>query len=178
MEIKQLPAEVASIFAPYLELHPKLSYPSDFGKERLFEMILKDKKARAPMPVPEECCFFRVSKAFLPVLEEIKLSNFIEGLGYKNYGLIDFGFIPSRGVIGWHTDYIHSCPDGPILEITRNYSDDGFFIYEKNEEIIKITEPIGYSYKIYNLKGIEDLFWHGRYGGTEGKYSLKLKLLN
>jgi len=178
MEIKPLPVEVASVFAPYIELHPKLSYPADFGKERLFEMALKDKKIRAPMPTPEECCFFRVSKAFLPALEEKALSDFVEGLGYKKFVLIDFGFIPSKGVVGWHTDYVHACPEGPILEITKNYSDDGFFIYEKNEEIIKVTEPIGYSYKIYNLGGPEDLFWHGKFGGTEGKYSLKIKLLN
>lgn len=178
MEIKQLPAEVASIFAPYLELHPKLSYPSDFGKERLFEMTLKDKKTRAPMPNPEECCFFRVSKTFLPVLEEQELSNFIEKIGYKDFSLIDFGFIPSKGVVGWHTDYVHACPNGPILEINKNYSDDGFFIYEKDEKIIKANEPIGYSYKIYDLGSSEKLFWHGRYGGTEGKYSLKIKLLN
>jgi len=178
MEVKKIPAELEKVLAPYLEIHPKLSYPADFGKERLFEITLKEKKNRAPMPSPEEICFFRVAKTFLSILEEKELSDFIESLGYKNFTLIDFGFIPPRGVIGWHTDYTFACPSGKIIEITRNYSEDGFFTYQKNEEIIKLEEPLGYSYKIYELGGVENLFWHGKYGGTEGKYTLKIKLLD
>lgn len=174
MEIKELPTEVSNIFEPYLGIHPQLTYPSEFGKERLFEIALKDKKIRAPMPNPEESCFFRVAKTFLPVLEEKELATFVETIGYKDFSLIDFGFIPSRGVIGWHTDYVNN---GKILEINKNYSNDGFFIYEKNEEIIKAEEPQGYSYKIYDIEGLDNLFWHGKYGGTEGKYSLKIKLI-
>jgi hypothetical protein len=105
------------------------------------------------------------------------LEQFLSSLGYKVKGFLKnspkicssgFFFYPENGYMSWHTNHDLI---GYRIYIVKSLKGDSFFRYYKNGKIFTSYDPVGYSLRIFPIKGEEDPFWHCVFGGS-GRYSI------
>lgn len=66
-------------------------------------------------------------------------------------------YYPPGGHIGWHTN---SNFVGYNILLTYSETGDSFFEYVNNNEVIRVNDPIGWSYKIIKWGVNEEKVWH------------------
>lgn len=104
----------------------------------------------------------------------VELENFLLQKGFEVTEKLVSGcfFYPLDGFMSWHTNFKRQ--DWRIY-IVKSLQGDSFFRYTENEEMITEYDPVGYSYRIFNVGDETSPFWHCVYGGS-GRYSIGFRL--
>ena len=104
----------------------------------------------------------------------VELEDFLLKKGFELTEKLVSGcfFYPLDGFMSWHTNFKRQ--DWRIY-IVKSLQGDSFFRYTENEEMITEYDPVGYSYRIFNVGDENSPFWHCVYGGS-GRYSVGFRL--
>lgn len=82
-------------------------------------------------------------------------------------------YYPSDGFMGWHTN-LSSYPLDSRLYLTYNDSEGSRFYYRKDDKILFIEEPVGWSIKYFS---VNDIFWHSVISNSN-RYSFGFRYLS